>query len=98
MRGSAAVAHSSQTQKIPNYLAQSVLVTLFCCLPFGIVSIIHAAQVNGKIQAQDIEGALESSRKAKFWSLLSFWLGLVFVLIYVALGAVGALGEVAAAK
>ena len=31
-------------------------VTLFCCLPFGIVSIVHAAQVNGKVEAGDRRG------------------------------------------
>lgn len=66
-------------QKIPNYLAQSILVTLFCCMPFGIAAIVFAAQVNGKVQAGDIEGALESSRKAKMWSWWSFGLGLLVV-------------------
>src|SRR5437762_2059610 len=34
-------------QPIPNYLAQAILVTVFCCLPFGIPAIVFAAQVNG---------------------------------------------------
>jgi len=54
-------------QQIPNYLAQSILVTLLCCLPLGIPAIVFSAQVNGKIQAGDIQGAMESSRKAKMW-------------------------------
>src|SRR5690242_9892722 len=37
----------------PNHLVWSILTTLFCCLPLGIVSIIFAAQVNGKWQAGD---------------------------------------------
>ena len=36
---------------IPNYLVQAILVTIFCCLPLGIVSIVYAAQVNGKAAA-----------------------------------------------
>ncbi len=66
--------------QIPNYLAQSILVTLFCCLPFGIVSIVYAAQVNSKLQAGDVTGAQESSRKAKTWCWLSVggWLLVVF--------------------
>ena len=69
-------------QEIPNYLAQSILVTLFCCLPFGIPAIIFSAQVNGKIAAGDIQGALESSRKAKMWAWLSFGFGLAASLIW----------------
>lgn len=64
-------------QKIPNYLAQSILVTLFCCILLGIPAIVFAAQVNGKIQAGDITGAKESSRKAKLWCWWSFGVGLL---------------------
>lgn len=36
---------------MPTYLAPAILTTIFCCLPFGIVSIVYAAQVNGKLAA-----------------------------------------------
>lgn len=68
---------------IPNYLVQSILVTLFCCLPLGIVAIINAAQVNNKITAGDMAGAMEASRKAKMWCWWSLGLSLVFWVIYV---------------
>ena len=67
---------------IPNYLVQSILVTLLCCLPLGIPAIVFAAQVNGKAQAGDIQGAIESSRKAKLWCWWSFGVGLVGSLVY----------------
>ncbi|MBN2019073.1 MAG: CD225/dispanin family protein [Sedimentisphaerales bacterium] len=63
--------------KIPNYLVQAILITLCCCLPFGIVSIVYAAQVNSKVQAGDIQGALDASGKAKMWCWIGFALGLV---------------------
>ena len=40
--------------RIKNYLVESILVTICCCLPFGIAAIVFAAQVNGKLQAGDI--------------------------------------------
>ena len=64
---------------VPNHLVWAILVTLFCCVPFGIVSIVYASQVNGKLSMGDIEGAQEASGKAKMWALIS--LGSVFVLI-----------------
>ena len=67
---------------IPNYLVQAIVVTVFCCLWFGIPAIIFAAQVNGKAQAGDIVGATESSRKAKMWCWIAFGTGLVFDVIY----------------
>jgi predicted secreted protein len=67
---------------IPNYLVQAILVTLFCCLPFGIVSIVYAAQVNGKEQAGDIAGARRASGLAKKWVWAGFLCGLIFMILY----------------
>jgi len=77
-------------QNVPNYLVQSILVTLFCCLPLGIVAIIKAAEVNTKLQAGDYEGALASSKQAKTFCWWSFGIGLGFTVIYVLLVVVGA--------
>ncbi len=67
---------------IPNYLVQAILCTLFCCLPFGIVSIVYAAQVNGKVAAGDYLGAQSSSNNARTWCWVAFWCGLVPALLY----------------
>lgn len=67
---------------VPNYLVQSILVTIFCCLIGGIVAIVHAAQVNGKLRAGDYAGAVASSNSAKQWCWASFWIGLVGGIIY----------------
>jgi uncharacterized membrane protein YvbJ len=84
---------AEQPAQIPNYLVQAILVTIFCCLPFGIVAIVFAAQVNGKLQAGDINGAMESSRKAKMWSWLGFGIGLGIIVIYLALMLLGLIGS-----
>jgi hypothetical protein len=62
---------------VPNYLVQAILCTLCCCLPFGIVAIVYAAQVNGKLQAGDFTGAQAASKNAKMWCWIAFGLGLV---------------------
>lgn len=67
---------------IPTYLAQAILVTLFCCLPFGIVAIVYAAQVNGKLQMGDYAGALASSNNAKTWCWVSLGAGIAIGIIY----------------
>ena len=76
-------------QNISNYLVQSILVTLFCCLPLGIASIVFAAQVNGKIAAGDIAGAMDASKKAKLFCWLAFGIGLVVIIGYFGLMALG---------
>jgi hypothetical protein len=81
---------------VPNHLVWAILSTLFCCLPLGIVSIVYAAQVDGKRAAGDIAGAREASGKAKFWALLSAALMLIPALLYLlfllGLAAMGMLG------
>lgn len=75
--------------RVPNYLAQAILVTLFCCVPFGIVSIVYAAQVNGKVALGDMEGARRTSRSAKNWAWISFGVGLAISAGWVILALVG---------
>lgn len=66
---------------IPNYLWQSIVVTLCCCLPLGIVSIIFAAQVNSKLAQGDLAGAQEASQKAKMFALIGFGVGIVVIIL-----------------
>jgi len=83
--------------QIPNHLVWAILTTLFCCMPLGIVSIVFAAQVNGKIAAGDIVGAREASDKAKKFSMWAAIAGVVVIVLYaifvVALGGMGALSN-----
>lgn len=64
-------------QHVPTYLVPAIFSTICCCLPVGIVAIIFAAQVNTKLQAGDMPGALEASRKAQTW----FWVAVVLGLL-----------------
>lgn len=76
---------------MPNYLVPTILTTLFCCLPFGVVSIVYAARVNGKLAAGDHPGALQSSQNAKTWAWISSGFGIVVILGWVFLSVLGSL-------
>ena len=82
---------------VPNHLVWAILSTLFCCLPLGIVSIVFAAQVNGKLAAGDVAGAQEASDKAKKWAMWSAIAGVIVAVLYVvlvmAMGGLGALSN-----
>ena len=82
---------------VPNHLVWAILSTLFCCLPLGIVSIVFAAQVNGKLAAGDVAGAQEASDKAKTWAMWSAIAGVSLVVLYIififAMGGMAALSQ-----
>jgi hypothetical protein len=67
-----------------NYLVWSILVTIFCCIPFGIVAIVKSSQVNG-LWAQgryaEAQAAADSARKWIIWSVV---IGLVVNAIVIA--------------
>ena len=63
--------------KPSNYLPWAIATTLLCCLPAGIVSIVFAAQVDGKWNSGDYAGAQASSQKARTWAIVSAVVGLV---------------------
>ncbi len=67
---------------VPNYLVPAII-SLFCCLPLGVVGVIFAAQVNGKVAAGDMAGALDASKKAKLFSFIAIGLGLAGTICYV---------------
>ena len=93
---------SQQSRYQPNraarpksWLTEAILVTLFCCLPFGIAAIVNAAKVDSRVSAGDMEGAEAASQEAGKWVKVSFWLGIVVVVLYflyiaVVIGASGA--------
>jgi hypothetical protein len=82
-------APQSYGPKPQNYLVWAILSTLFCCMPLGVVSIVFAAQVDGKYNSGDTAGAEASSKSAKAWAWASFGVGLAATLIYVVFMVVG---------
>ncbi len=85
---------NTNNQKPPKtWLVESILVTLFCCLPFGIAGIVNASKVESRFHSGDINGANMYSANAKKWTTISFWIGLVVGVISFILALVGELGD-----
>jgi hypothetical protein len=72
-------------EDVPNYLVPGILVTLFCCLIGGIITIVYAAQANTKAAAGDYQGAMQAANTAKTWMWVSIILGGIVTVAYVAL-------------
>lgn len=65
-----------------NWLVESILVTLLCCLPFGIVSIIYATKVDTLWSSGQFDAAEQASRDAGKWVRIGFFVGLVSIAFY----------------
>ena len=61
-----------------NWLLESILATILCCLPFGIVGIINASHVNSRYNRGDVIGAEKASREAAKWTKIAFFSGLIY--------------------
>ncbi|MEO8069156.1 MAG: CD225/dispanin family protein [Flavobacteriales bacterium] len=70
-----------------NWLVESILVTIFCCLPFGIAGIVNAANVNSRFDTGDFNGADRASKEAAKWTKVAFFVGIgwyvLVILFYV---------------
>ena len=80
--------------QVPDYFVASILVTLFCCLPFGIAGIVFASKAKSLLSIGDYAGALEQGKKAKLYTLWGFGLGLLINLIAVALQFIMTMAEI----
>lgn len=61
------------------------LVTIFCCLPIGIVALVYAYKSKNYWSAGNNDLAYEYNRKAKMWTGVAFFLGLIGYGLFMAL-------------
>jgi predicted membrane protein len=65
-----------------NNLVWAILVTVFCCLPLGIVSIVKATQVSGLWGQGRYAEAQKSADDAKKFAIWGAIAGVIFGVIY----------------
>jgi hypothetical protein len=71
--------------KPDNYLVWAILTTLFCCLPFGIVSIVQSTKVDAAWTTGQYDEARRLSTSAKNWAMVAGLVGLAVVIGYIVL-------------
>lgn len=54
----------------PSPLVWSILATILCCMPLGVVSIVMACKENSCLAVYDFTGAAEANQSARTWA---FW-------------------------
>lgn len=68
--------------KPKNWLVESILVTILCCLPLGVVGIVYASKVDNLYSSGDTAGAQDASDKAKKFVTWGAVAGVVIGIIY----------------
>ena len=77
------------SQHVNNNMVKAILVTICCCFPFGIVAIIKASEVNGKLAAGDVQGAQLSAAEADKWANYGLIGCVIFAVLYIILMVAG---------
>lgn len=72
----------SMGSKPDNFLVWSILVTIFCCVPFGIVSIVYSSKVNSLWYEGKYDESRKAASNARGWFWAAFICGLIFAIIY----------------
>lgn len=70
------------SSKPDNFLVWSILATIFCCLPFGIVAIVKSSTVDKLWYSGDYKGAQDAADSARTWFWWSFGVGLFVLIVY----------------
>jgi hypothetical protein len=78
---------------VKNYLVESIICLVCCGGLLAIPAIIFASQVNGKLAAGDYQGAVQASKNAKMWCIISVCVGLTCGLISAAIQIVAIMAQ-----
>lgn len=66
-------------------MALAIMTTVCCCLPFGIVGIVKASQVDSLYLSKQYAAAQKSADDAKKWSVIGIAVSVVIWFAYMAL-------------
>lgn len=67
-----------------SYLTESIILTICCCLPMGIIGIVLSSQALSSFKVMDYERAdrkANAARKVVLWGLVLAFLGFIFIYV-----------------
>lgn len=70
-----------------------ILVTLLCCLPGGIVSLVYASSANTKGATGDFAGATAAAKASKTWLIVSMVTGFIGTVVWLGLVVLAGIAE-----
>ncbi|NLY24001.1 MAG: CD225/dispanin family protein [Bacteroidales bacterium] len=72
-----------------NWLWQSIVATILCCLPLGIVGIVYAAKVDSLYFNGQYDASLRAAKKAKMWTAIAFTIGILYLILWIIMFSTG---------
>ncbi|MDR1340335.1 MAG: CD225/dispanin family protein [Prevotellaceae bacterium] len=85
--------NAQQAQKPDNLLVWSILSTVLCCLPTGIVAIVYSNKVDKLWYIRDYTASQEAANTAKIWCFASLGLGVIWQICLWAFGLLSVITE-----
>lgn len=76
------VSDSQKPPMPPTYLVWSIVMTILCCLPFGIVAIVKSSKVESYYFQGLYAESLKASNDAKVWCVVAACAGVVSGIIF----------------
>lgn len=73
---------SKRRPEITTYMWQSILVTLFCCMPLGVLAIINAARASSLSSIGKYKAAQRAADDALYYVNFSAIVGAIFTVLY----------------
>lgn len=65
-----------------NWLWQSIVVTVLCCMPFGLAGIVYAAKVDALYFGGRYREAEAAARTARLWTLVALVIGFLGIILW----------------
>ncbi len=81
--GPSAGSAGAPAENIDTWLWQSIVATLLCCLPLGVVGIVFSAQAQSAMNVGNYEEARNKAGTARTMTLIAVGVGLAAILIWV---------------
>lgn len=75
--------YGAMPPKPDSYLVWSILVTLLCCIVFGIIAIIESTKVDSLWNQGRVDDAYRASNRAKLWCIWGVVAGFIISVFYV---------------
>ncbi|XP_071951175.1 uncharacterized protein [Antedon mediterranea] len=66
-----------------NYLLSAILVTLFCCCPFGLIGIIYSVDSRTMFRLGDDASAASSAKRARYWTICALVTGIIVITVFI---------------